>query len=52
MKKKWQNAPEEFETKKAIGKGFEGLQYRMQVIPWTVQDVETVQIYVQLKKKL
>ncbi|HSQ88339.1 pyruvate:ferredoxin (flavodoxin) oxidoreductase [Romboutsia sp.] len=25
------NAPEGFETKKAIGKGFEGLQYRMQV---------------------
>ena len=27
------NAPEKFETKKAIGKGFEGLQYRMQVSP-------------------
>ncbi|MEG2983234.1 MAG: pyruvate:ferredoxin (flavodoxin) oxidoreductase [Peptostreptococcaceae bacterium] len=25
------NAPEKFDTKKAIGKGFEGLQYRMQV---------------------
>ena len=28
-----QNAPESFNTKKAIGKGFEGLQYRMQVGP-------------------
>ena len=27
------NAPESFNTKKAIGKGFEGLQYRMQVSP-------------------
>ena len=27
------NAPENFNTKKAIGKGFEGLQYRMQVSP-------------------
>ncbi|MHC1749065.1 MAG: pyruvate:ferredoxin (flavodoxin) oxidoreductase [Cellulosilyticaceae bacterium] len=27
------NAPEGFEAKKAIGKGFEGLQYRMQVSP-------------------
>ncbi|QSX05814.1 pyruvate:ferredoxin (flavodoxin) oxidoreductase [Sedimentibacter sp. zth1] len=27
------NAPEDFATKKAIGKGFEGLQYRMQVSP-------------------
>ncbi|SHH12610.1 pyruvate:ferredoxin (flavodoxin) oxidoreductase [Tepidibacter thalassicus] len=27
------NAPEAFETKKAIGKGLEGLQYRMQVSP-------------------
>ncbi len=27
------NAPEKFDTKKAIGKGFEGLQYRMQVSP-------------------
>ena len=27
------NAPENFDTKKAIGKGFEGLQYRMQVSP-------------------
>ena len=28
-----QNAPEAFKTKKAIGKGFDGLQYRMQVSP-------------------
>lgn len=28
-----QNAPEGFAAKKAIGKGFEGLQYRMQVSP-------------------
>ena len=28
-----QNAPENFNTKKAIGKGFEGLQYRIQVSP-------------------
>ena len=28
-----QNAPEGFTAKKAIGKGFEGLQYRMQVSP-------------------
>lgn len=27
------NAPENFDTKKAIGKGLEGLQYRMQVSP-------------------
>ena len=27
------NAPQGFEAKKAIGKGFEGLQYRMQVSP-------------------
>lgn len=27
------NAPEKFNTKKAIGKGFEGLQYRIQVSP-------------------
>ena len=27
------NAPEAFKTKKAIGKGFDGLQYRMQVSP-------------------
>lgn len=27
------NAPETFETKKAIGKGFEGLEYRMQISP-------------------
>ena len=27
------NAPEEFETKKATGKGLEGLQYRIQVSP-------------------
>ncbi len=27
------NAPETFETKKAIGKGFEGLMYRMQISP-------------------
>ena len=27
------NAPEAFNTKKAMGKGFEGLQYRMQVSP-------------------
>ena len=27
------NAPESFKTKKATGKGFEGLQYRMQVSP-------------------
>ena len=27
------NAPESFNTKKAIGKGFEGLQYRMQISP-------------------
>ena len=27
------NAPESFNNKKAIGKGFEGLQYRMQVSP-------------------
>ena len=26
-----QNAPEAFETKKAVGKGFDGLQYRIQV---------------------
>ncbi len=31
MKKKLQNAPEGFETKKAVGKGFEGLQYKIQV---------------------
>ena len=28
-----QNAPEAFKTKKAIGKGFDGLQYRIQVSP-------------------
>ena len=28
-----QNAPEAFKTKKATGKGFDGLQYRMQVSP-------------------
>ncbi|MGL5694458.1 MAG: pyruvate:ferredoxin (flavodoxin) oxidoreductase, partial [Peptostreptococcaceae bacterium] len=28
-----QNAPETFATKKAMGKGFEGLQYRMQLSP-------------------
>ena len=28
-----QNAPESFDAKKAIGKGFEGLQYRMQLSP-------------------
>ena len=27
------NAPEAFETKKATGKGLEGLQYRIQVSP-------------------
>lgn len=27
------NAPEGFETKKAVGKGFEGLEYRIQVTP-------------------
>ncbi len=27
------NAPEGFETKKAVGKGFEGLEYRIQVSP-------------------
>lgn len=27
------NAPKTFETKKAIGKGFEGLEYRMQISP-------------------
>jgi len=28
------NAPEGFETKKAMGKGFEGLEYRIQVSPY------------------
>jgi len=44
-------APETFTTKKAIGKGFENLHFRVQVFPLTVPDVVIVPMFVLQRKR-